>query len=360
MERGARIIALDGVRGVAILLVLLAHVVGVTGAGLVGVLMFFVLSGYLITSVIVRDFDASNRLHLKRFYLHRALRLLPALLLVIAFVFALTLIRGSGVGLGDTVTGAWQGVAYVTDFSLALSQSFSPELAHLWSLAVEEHFYLAWPLVMVWLLRRSVHQRRRRLVLLIAGAIMLRLATVVVGRSLGWFFYSLPTLWFECLLAGGALALLEVPGWQGRSGRRVATPVAALAAVVLVGTAVHPSTYLSPLTYVVGIPVLTLASVAVIWAARQTDAGSVGQVLRWRPLRWFGDRSYALYLFNSPCILVCTSLLGPGPAARLAGGTVAVLISMVTLRYVERPALGLKARFKVSTPSSISGDAVKA
>ncbi|MEW1954384.1 acyltransferase [Terrabacter sp. NPDC080008] len=360
VDRGVRVAALDGIRGVAILLVLLGHVVGFTGAGLVGVLVFFVLSGYLITSVIVRGVNSTGRLDLKRFYVHRALRLLPVLLLVIAFVFALTRLPGSGVDLGDTVTGAWQGLAYVTDFSLALTQSFSPQLAHLWSLAVEEHFYLVWPLVMGLLLRRSQLQRRRALVMLISAAMLMRLATVVIGRSLGWFFYAMPTVWFECLLAGGALALLEGQMRPLRGGRPGATLIGTLAAAVLLGAALHPSTYLSTLTYLLGIPVLALATVGIIWAARQAEARAVRRVLEWAPLRWLGDRSYALYLFNSPCILVSTSLLGHNAGARLAGGTVAVVISMLTLRFVERPALGLKARFDRSRATPSSADVLTA
>ncbi|GAB3048452.1 hypothetical protein GCM10027053_03340 [Intrasporangium mesophilum] len=342
--RAGRVAALDGIRGTAIALVLFAHVVGATGAGLAGVLIFFVLSGYLITSVLVGDACANGRVDLRRFYVRRFLRLVPALVMLLVLVIVMSFVPGSGVTTANAATGAWQGLLYVTDLTAGLGYDFAPQLEHLWSLAVEEQFYLVWPVMAVLLLRRPAGSRLRPMLWLIAAAVVLRMATVVEGMSLGWFFYTLPTVWVECLLTGALLAILAASarhaGWAPRSPALVT----ALAVVVIAGLSLNPGTYQSPLTYLVGIPVLTSAAAWVVWWASRPVPSRLRTALEWSPLRWLGDRSYALYLFNSACILVVTSYVGWTVWGRSLGAAIAIVLAMASRRFVELPALRLKDR----------------
>lgn len=349
-----RVAGLDGIRGVAIILVLIAHLVGLNGAGLVGVLVFFVLSGYLITSLLLREADRHGRVDLPRFYLRRALRLLPALVLLLIAVGGLSVIPGSGITPADALRGAFQGLFYVTDFTVGLQLTFVPELAHLWTLAVEEQFYLLWPLALVAVVRRFPTESRPRVMGWMLGAgVLLRLTTVLLAGRLDLFFYALPTTWVDTLLVGCTLAVV-LHGNPVRAARLRAAalrPVAGVVAWALILTlSLHPATFTHPLTYVIGIPLLAVSAARLVVSVVEPAAGPTGRVLRLSVLRWFGDHSYGLYLFNSTSVLVLTNVLGPGLATRGLGIAIAIAIAVLSRRFVEAPFLGLKDRFATPRP----------
>ena len=347
-----RVPGFDGIRGVAIVLVLVAHLVGLNGAGLVGVLLFFVLSGYLITSLLLAEADREGHVDLPRFYLRRALRLIPALVLLLVLVGVLSMVPGTGITPPEAVRGALQGLFYVTDFTVGLQLDYVPQLAHLWTLAVEEQFYLLWPIVLLLVMRRAAPEKPLRAVSWMLGVgVVLRILTVLLAEPLDLFFYALPTTWVDTLLVGCAVAIAvhHDPAPTGRTWGLVMSPAVGLVAwLVLLGLSWTPATFTSPLTYVIGLPVLAASAVRLVLAS--DGDGRTARILRNPVLRWFGDHSYGLYLFNSTSVLVLTSLLGPGLTTRAIGITVAVAVAVLSRRFLEQPALDLKDRLDRRRP----------
>ena len=305
---------LDLLRGLAVGLVMLRHALPDVfgGAGVVGVVMFFALSGYLITGVLER------RPRLGDFYRRRARRLVPPLLVLVAGVVAVTLVAdplGDRDELGWTVLWAltWTGNL---PFGHASDATF-----HLWTLATEEQFYLLWPATLLLLGRGRA--------LVVAGA-----ATVAACVATTWWLaedpdlaYSLPTSWAVCFVIGAAVRLhrdrLAVPSWAPGAALVV---LAVLALVPLRG---HALTYLAA-----GPAVAALTGVLILaWRGRLAIDGPL------RILVWLGTVSYAAYLWNYPLSL----WLPPLPAVALT-----LLAAALSWRYVEAPLLR-RSRVAVAT-----------
>jgi peptidoglycan/LPS O-acetylase OafA/YrhL len=348
---------LDGLRGLAIALVLVAHVAGLNGAGLVGVLLFFVLSGYLITGLLLREHRQTGRVDLRQFYVRRALRLLPALLFFLT-LFVVTVSIADLVPPGEAWRGVGLGLTYTTNFALGLQWGYVPELAHLWTLAVEEQFYLAWPLLLLWLLRRPGGVSVSRVGLLIIAGACLRVLSVAFTTVYPVYVYAMPTTWIDCLLVGALLALVLERGADVRPSERSgwlisALPVLSLA--VLVAFGLDPGTYESTATYVTGIPLMAVAGGALIWALEVVRASAWRRVFGHPVARWLGTLSYGLYLYNSACILIVAQVMGEGLAARVVGLGAAVVLAVFSYAAVERPALALKARVGGPRPPRATG-----
>ncbi|GAA6527564.1 hypothetical protein IDVR_33620 [Intrasporangium sp. DVR] len=265
-----------------------------------------------------------------------------------ALVLALALL---GVGVSDTTValrGALQAGLYATNFAVGLDQEFAPELAHLWTLAVEEQFYVAWPVVLVLILRvaRSRGDKQIRwIVWLLAAGVLARLVTILLSQEFGWFFYALPTTWLDCFMAGALLATWTVSRSSSlRQPRWVSALPTSLSILTITAVSLHPGAFLSSTTYVLGVPILTAATVCLIGRAVLHPPDTYHGLLRMAPIQWLGDRSYGLYLFNSTCVLTAAVWLGSGLASRSAGILAAVVLAEVSRRFIERPALRLRSR----------------
>ncbi len=322
---------------------------GFNGAGLTGVLVFFVLSGYLITWLLLVELDAAGRISLAAFYLRRALRLGPALLVFLGLFLAATRVLDLGVNAGEAVTGTALALTYLTDLAFAFEVGYVPELAHLWSLAVEEQFYLLWPLVLIALCRVAPAARRVALLWkVIAAAWVVRVVTVVASWVGGVYFYPLPTTWADLLLLGamGALLRRDQPVLMSRIVAVVSRPaVLAAAFLVIAGFSLAPGSYLWSGTYVVGMPLIGAATAAILLAVVLGPPRRITRFLSTRPLRALGTISYGLYLYNSACIMIIQETVGPGLGMRAVGAVLAVGLATLSYRYVERPALALKRRW---------------
>lgn len=263
-----RIPALDGLRALAITLVVGYHIDrDVVPAGFWGVILFFVLSGYLITRLLVAERDRTGRVSLGRFYLRRALRLLPALMIV---CFSLLIVGTAWSGVAP-VLGYYGNYARIAGVDLGL-------LTHSWSLAVEEHFYLVWPLVI-----GSVSARHRlRVVGFLAVAAVVWRGIAIVTMSPGWVYNATDTN-AAALLAGCWLAVMRPPAW-----RWAGWSIPMLAALVF-------------------LPVLGVDGPAFAWGGFLAVALSVAAVqfalarpslLEGRVVVWVGKVSYGLYLWH--------------------------------------------------------------
>jgi peptidoglycan/LPS O-acetylase OafA/YrhL len=333
----------EGLRAVAILLVAGYHarVPGMTG-GYVGVDVFFVLSGYLITGLLVREAEATGTVGLVQFYARRARRLLPALLVVAgttAVVGAVVFAPAEQVHLARTALAT---VAYVsnvhfargrTDYLGAATET-NPFL-HTWSLSVEEQFYVVWPLFVLFGLgvlgRRGRTPNVRRLLawMTVAAALSFALCVVWTGTRQPWaFFLSPPRAWEFAL---GALAVLAARplgradhalGWIGLVG--------VLAAAVLFGatTPFPGAAALLP----------AVSTVLLLRAGAADPDGPLARLLGWRPFQEVGRLSYSWYLWHWPALVIGAALVPDLPlAARLGLLVLSLGLAEVSYRFVEEP-----------------------
>jgi peptidoglycan/LPS O-acetylase OafA/YrhL len=324
---GARLGGLDVLRGAAVGAVLLGHSwPGLfQGAGIVGVIVFFVLSGYLITGVLMRDVERHRKIRYGRFYAHRAFRLLPAL---IAFLGVYAAVELTADVLGDRSKGIigytlLAGFGYLKDLPLPFDVSMA--IGPLWTLAVEEQFYLIWPALLVLALRKN---RQGRLVGWAAVTVVALMAATVLSMlilapHLHSLVYALPTTWGLGLIIGSALRLYRLRMFSLFSGRRRRRAALLAASAVLAALVFFPKANESPAFFFLGGPLaMVAAAVLVALAASRTQV-----MPRWtRPLQLLGMVSYAAYLWNYIVIL----WLNGGSTADLPP-LVAVLAIVLTL-----------------------------
>jgi peptidoglycan/LPS O-acetylase OafA/YrhL len=311
---------LDGLRAVAIAVVVLVHAAGLPYGGVLGVDLFFVLSGFLITTLLLEELADTGRVSLKGFYARRARRLFPALAVLLAFYVVVATMRGEN---------GWRVVALGGLYSGNVVQAFvNPDpilghgLDHLWSLGQEEQFYLLWPILLA-LLARS-----RRLVLwlaLITGTLVLYRIGLVLTGARHMRLYMGPDTHADGLTAGALLGALRfarggltVPEWVGKSGG-----AAFLAAVIL-----RPeSSYWEGF----GLPFVELACVMLVAAA--VGGTDLARVLAWRPLVWVGVISYSLYLWH----YVIVWLFGLDSFRPWYTIPLSVVAAWLSYRFVEQP-----------------------
>ncbi|MEO5533975.1 MAG: acyltransferase family protein [Pseudolysinimonas sp.] len=352
---------IQGVRAVAVLLVLGYHLApGAVPAGFVGVDVFFVLSGFLVTSLLV---DGGGTLRgLGRFLVRRARRLLPAAGIALAATLLAGLIVLPRSRWNDLATQVIASSLQVENWFLIVtgreySADHSPSaVQHFWSLSVEWQTYLLWVALfaLVGLTRLA---GRRRLTTVIVGviAILSLAATVTVG--FGWpsaTYLATPGRIWQ-FGAGALLALFPSPPL--RSAAREVLAASGLAAIVASAFLLDPATH-------PGLPALApvLGTCAVLVAGAGDSATATGRALSVRPLTWIGDRSYEIYLWHWPILVLLVSLSGhpAGPLSVIAILVATLVISSVSLRWIDdplrrrlplRPALALVATCALLGPA---------
>ncbi|WEG08173.1 acyltransferase family protein [Microbacterium horticulturae] len=335
-----RYAGLDGLRAIAVALVVIYHLFPgwMLHSGFIGVDMFFVISGFLITSLLLRD-----RTDLVDFWRRRARRLLPALvvLVTVAATWAWAIGGDVLVRLGPQVLGAatfsynWVSIAGGADYFSA----DTPELfRNLWSLAVEEQFYWVWPLLLPLLLLVRRRWLRACIALTAAVASALWMAHVV-GAGTTRAYFGTDTHAFGLLL-GVALAVgLEraaPPRWlSGRAGRALGATLGALALAGIVVVATLPETQ-DAASFPGTLAAASLLTAVVLVAA--TAPGSrLGPVLDIAPLRWIGDRSYGIYLWHWPLLVLLTAMFGTPAWLGAAVLVLTIGCAAVSHRWVEGP-----------------------
>jgi peptidoglycan/LPS O-acetylase OafA/YrhL len=319
--------ALDGYRGIAILLVLACHSVGPIGAGL-GVDLFFCLSGFLITTILLGEWNEHGSISLTGFYRRRILRLAPALVVLVVAVLVLVPTR-------HNLVVALVGLSYLGNLSILAGFDLTP-LGHFWSLAQEEQFYVVWPFALIVMLRRG----GRLLVPLLATAF-------VVITVHGLTATSYVRLWYGPDMHAGGLVLGSLAGVlfvRGVNVRRL--PVLPCAVVAATCIAVFDES-----TAPVVLPVFAVAASCLIFATVTRPGHRLWLVLGVGPLRYLGTISYGLYLWHWPVFALTGWMLGL---------PIALAAAALSHRYVERPFLARKRRpdssvapMVVPTPRSV-------
>jgi peptidoglycan/LPS O-acetylase OafA/YrhL/lysophospholipase L1-like esterase len=347
---------LDGLRALSVTAVLLYHAdITWMPGGFLGVDVFFAISGYLITSLLLAEFRNRSGVNIGQFYLRRARRLLPALFLVLTSVSLFAIIflpdevralRGDVVAALGYATNWWQIFQHQ---SYVAAQGRPPMLRHLWSLAVEEQFYLLWPLLLFGMLRIWKGRRTPMLLATLGIAVASFFTMLLLSLPHDYTVADPSRVYFGTdariytLLLGAALAMVWSP-WKlspriPRQGRIVLDAVGATALVLLVLTFVNAH-YQSNFLFRGGFLVVALLSVVVI-AVAVHPASRIGTVvLAQQPLRWIGERSYGIYLWHWPIFMVTrpgfdTDIRGwPNTVMRFA---LTLVVAELSYRFVEQP-----------------------
>jgi peptidoglycan/LPS O-acetylase OafA/YrhL len=345
---------LDGLRALAVLAVIAYHEqFAWAPGGLLGVGVFFTLSGFLITGILISQWSKLGRIKLGDFWLHRARRLLPALFVMLAVVTAWVTVadRARLASLRPAVGAA---AAYFSNWYLiARNQSYFARFAppapldHLWSLAVEEQFYLLWPLL---LLAGLIAARKLRIptawlivptAILTAASVYAMLTLYQPGQDPTRVYEGTDTRAFGLLI--GVMLALAWPSAGERGARpasrwtRVLLDAAGLAGLAVIGLLIWRVGQYSPFAYRGGLVLLSVATAAVV-AATAYPASIVGRALGWGPLRWIGVRSYGIYLWHFP-VIVMTSQPNVKPGLLLAGLQIAasILLAALSWQLIEEP-----------------------
>ena len=343
---------LDGLRALAVLAVIAYHLdLGWAPGGLLGVGVFFTLSGYLITDLLLGQHETTGRLQLADFWLRRARRLLPALFVMLAVVAAwvtlldrdqLPAIRGA-VAASAAYVGNWWLIAQHSSYFA----QFAPPmpLGHLWSLAVEEQFYLIWPWLLLLGLRWARGRRRARTRLAVATLALAALSAVLMallyrpGYDPTRIYDGTDTRAFAVLI-GAALAFV----WPSRHLGSDVTEAArwildgiGVTGLAIIAVLIWRTSEYSPFLYRGGM-VLLSAGTALAVGAAASPASRLGVLLGIRPLRWVGVRSYGIYLWHFPIIVLTTPANGRDSLARGALQVAAAFgVAALSWRFIEEP-----------------------
>ena len=356
---------LDGLRAIAVAAVIVYHLwPGALPGGLVGVDLFFVISGYLITALLLKEAAFTDRMRLPQFWMRRLRRLVPAMVLCVVVCTSLALLVGGDVLVemprqvfgALTYTSNWTNIAAGNDY---FAQT-NPELyTNFWSLALEEQFYLAWPVILVVTCMLVSTWRRRRVVPMVlgVGSIVAMLVWNAVEGSTTRGYYGLDTHAFGLML--GAVLALAIPWsmypprpgvkvWALDRGFRPGLNIVRILAgwlsllllpfLCLTLNEANPS-LLAPW----GLLAASILGIGCIQAllpdVRGTGAEGLRRLLSLAPLAWLGKRSYGIYLWHWP--LMALAHYGapevPGPLRNLGVLFVTVVIAAVSYRWLEQP-----------------------
>ncbi len=359
---------LDGLRALAVFAVIAYHLgVTWTPGGLLGVNLFFVLSGYLITSILYKQLESEGSIDLKDFWLRRAKRLLPALFLMLisvmlwALVFApdrLTQLRQEALA-AALYSGNW----YFIFRQVSYFESFGPPspLGHLWSLAIEEQFYLLWPLILSLVYR--LIPRRKWIISIMVFLALISAGTMALiyipGTDPSRVYYGTDTRAFA-LLAGAIAAMILPCGNMSLkidgSKRKALALTGSMSLIITLWMIFRINQY-QVFLYQGGLFIFSVAA-AFLVAALAHPAGFLGRIFSIRPLRLLGKWSYGIYLWHYPVIVLSSSLVdtdGPDILHSVFQIAVSILLAVISYYFIEEPirhgrvrALALSARVSVS------------
>lgn len=344
---------LDGLRALSVLIVVIAHMgfERIVPGGF-GVTVFFFISGFLITRLLLAESESKGQVKLGKFYLRRIVRLYPALLFMLYMTTCLYIIFGYGHPAPMELAA---GVGYFTNFYQVLARiggelPFMP-WTHLWSLAVEEHFYLCFPILVV-LFRKNWRNLARVLVGVIIAAALWR-TYIALGTNLPAQDYNymmtdarIDSLAWGCLLSvvlhisGDATMLRRLIGWLP-----TLLGFAGLAASFLI----RDESFRYTLRFTLqGISIFILILNLYYWQV----LGFAFSILEWKPLAFLGTISYALYLWHVPVIDLMVRSFGDALAIKIIAVVLSFGLAAFSYNYVEKPFIALRRKFGSHVPAN--------
>lgn len=347
LRKEVRLLSLDGVRGLSILIVVLGHIFLPERGGLaaLGVYLFFALSGYLITGILLKEIAATGNVNIGGFLIRRAWRLTPALVVFILIVVGFYVSAGLTISWLEISSALTYTTNYLGSYLALKGDEFSMPLGVLWSLAVEEHFYLLFPILLVFCRFNPARILASALVV-IAGCLVIRnFYYFAFPESIGKLLtYRNSDSRFDSISVGVVLAILLHRDWCAAvvqfMGRQWVVLVSLLLMVVL---AMIPGQYYRE---TLRFSLLSLVCVPVITFGALNRVGWLSLVLRSKPLLFFGNISYSLYIWHIACIQLTHAVMGNNHS--FATGCVALLSSVLagwcSYEFVEKRFLSIRRR----------------
>ncbi|WP_409433146.1 acyltransferase family protein [Litorimonas sp. RW-G-Af-16] len=337
---------LDGIRAISVLIVILAHM-GLEHLipGGFGVTVFFFISGFLITRLLIAEREAKGRIGLKQFYIRRFIRLYPALLLMVICTSIAYLALGWG---GPTLIELLSAVFYGTNIFQVVTRMggelpFMP-WTHLWSLAVEEHFYLIFPAFLV-LLGGNWKRILWGLGVVLFAALLWRVVIYTqTALPVQDYTYMMTDTRIDSLVWGCFLSvLLHVLGDASRLKRLMGwVPIGAALVAILASFLIRDESFRYTARFTLqGMALFVLFLNLFFW----DKVRWVISILEWKPLAWFGVVSYALYLWHVPIIDMCVRTMGDTTLAHLIAFPISVYFAAVSYYLVEKRFLALRKKF---------------
>jgi peptidoglycan/LPS O-acetylase OafA/YrhL len=351
----ARVTSLDGARGFFLLFVFLSHIyIHLFPYGTIVVDLFFVLSGYVITALLLREHDKTGAISIPRFYARRMLRLYPALLVVVVVAFAPSVLEH----LRQPVISSLAALLYATNiWSQVGHVTYVEPLLHTWSLAVEEQFYLIWPVALVIALKRQWSV----IVVLIVASVACFAVTAAIGHS-GWPHLTtpqwLPTAQWPQFMSGALLAVIHKRPELAQFTRRFITwPVALVSIALVMAIAVRSVYAWWMFGGLVVIPTWCFMAHLVL----EPDSW-LSRAFATRPVVWLGERSYGFYLIHLPVIVLIGHAVHNNIELAAIAFPVTLALTLLSWHFVEMPFLNIKANYatpgvSLSTASGSGTDA---
>lgn len=357
---------LDGLRGFAVLVVMLYHLempfgsLMLFGGGLMGVDIFFVLSGFLITSLLMQEWESKGSIDMRRFYQRRALRLLPAVLFLL---IALAVTLGIAALLSDrahneardALKNIPSALFYFANWVQALDLWDMGLLRMTWSLSIEEQFYLIWPFLLRFLLGRGVRPSRLLALTLTAAGLsaLWRMVLTVAGASWERVYFGSDTR-ADAILIGCSLGLIATSGWLPSSeiAKQRIRQLAVLGAIGIAGSMIFG---MGQLYFFGGLTAVALATAAIITHFILSPQSRIASLFSAQPLIWLGKRSYGLYLWHSLLFLAISMYISPALfgeenvdesgfnlISRVAAFWISLLVALLSYTFIEQPFLRRK------------------
>ena len=338
--------SLDGMRGFAVSVVIAHHAfLPFFPGGKVGVDIFFVLSGFLITSLLIEEGRKTGEINLTKFYTRRVLRLIPALVVLLLFVQCYSLIFLRGTSFWRTERAIAAVIFYCANWVRAYQLGGLSHLGHAWSLSIEEQFYVVWPFLFRLLIR--ARRSERSIVALLAVAILavwLRRISLWHGIASGDRIYFGGDTRSDELLAGCVLAVwLHMNAFPWRRVEQMVGYFLIPACLVIAGLVVHPPPM--GIMYTLGWPCVELAVGTVLLSLVVTDGGIFRKMLEARPVVWTGKLSYGLYLWHFPILAKVLEWKFLGGFERLVGLVLSFAVAAASYYFVELRFLRRKRQF---------------
>lgn len=341
---------LDGLRGVAIVAVMLFHA-GISnfGGGFIGVDIFFVLSGFLITTLLVHEYQMHGSVSLRNFYMRRVLRLLPALLILLLVFCLLSSLLLDSTDARSNYVGALIVLFYLSNWARALSLHPPFALDHAWSLSIEEQFYVLWPVILI-LMLTTLKKPKHVLALTVSFALaswFLRVYLTTAGSTVERIYYGSDTR-ADALMVGCALGVFyDTRFWKqlkvGRFSRYITilATVCGLCLLVFVCRANWRQGYM----YYAGFFAVEILTVIVLTEILTNTKGLICVALQTKFIVWVGSISYGLYLWHYPIFRLFRSHGYETWIIATAGSAITFIVASISYYFLERPVLRLRRYF---------------
>jgi peptidoglycan/LPS O-acetylase OafA/YrhL len=339
--------ALDGVRAFAVLMVMAHHAyIPFFQGGSIGVDIFFVLSGFLITSLLLEEWNKTAAISFKKFYLRRALRLLPALFVLLLAIEGYAVFALKGPRLWEMQKAILAVLFYVSNwFSIFQPNGLGP-LSHAWSLSIEEQFYLLWPpLLFVLLLLRLRMSRMVAFLAALCVVASIHRAFLWTGPESTWRIYNGLDTRIDELLAGCALAAAFAAGWMRFKPLQQLVRFTYLPCVVLI---LYLVAWPLPahIMFRAGWPLIEICLVITFFRLVAWDRTALHRLLEFVPLVWIGRVSYGLYLWHFPIFEKVGGWRSLGALRIPAAFALTFAVATLSFYLVETPFLRLKSKFQ--------------